>query len=105
MSDGAVGLLTATTVPRMSGRDRQDERMRECAKDASMSDDFEAQRLCVKSAVMSTGLEECGSVRRLTMCGGVRRLTVCGGVRRLTMCGGVRRLKVRSESARKEALA
>jgi hypothetical protein len=41
----------------MSGRDRQDERMRECAKDASMSDDFEAQRLCAKSAVMSTDLE------------------------------------------------
>jgi hypothetical protein len=57
MSDGAADLLTATTVPRISGRDCQDERMRECAKDASMSDDFEAQRLCAKSAVMSTDLE------------------------------------------------
>jgi hypothetical protein len=65
MSDGAASLLTTTTVPRASGRDRQDECMRDYTKDASMTDDFEAQRLCAKSAVMSTNLDRCGGVRRL----------------------------------------
>jgi hypothetical protein len=80
MSDGAADLLTATTVPRISGRDCQDERMTECAKDASMSDDFEAQRLCANSAVISTDLEGCGGVRRKECakeCGSVRHMAVC----------------------------